>query len=1531
MKKVSLLITFSLAFVLFATNSVVAQNLMLNGDLETWSDPNTPSDWDKAENVTQNSTVVYAGTYSAEQQAGTSDLQQNVTGIVGGDSYTITYHYLDNDANARSRIWSYWTSGGSTLSENATELRVSTYSSDDPAWQEYTVSIDAPASADGFRFEVRTYNDNAGGGIVYYDDFSVIATGTPPPPSTVELYYEPFDTDLGATTQYDAFGAEEWYWDSYGSPPGCAVMSGYSGGPQDNEDWLITNSFDCSGYINVTLSFDHARNYADNTGLSVLISTDYDGSGDPNSFSWTDLTSSFTFPASGSWSFIEAGTVDINAYVGSSTYVAFKYESTTSADAPQWEVDNITVEAELDPSNIPHIAGSFQGWDPSDPDYAMALNANGLYELTKSLGAGTWEYKAVEGDNWSAPNYPGVNQVFTLAATEDVTWKVNTDAELVTHTIPVVAGDFLSAIGGTNWEPTELMGEMSDPEGDDVYTLELVIPAGNYEAKVTLNHNWDQSTGGNVLFEADGVNATIFTYDFPTNTTTISGPPPDTAVVTFLVKDTVNMMYDGFYLKGSWDANGQYDPSWGNGMDHGQFYDDGTNGDAIAGDHIWTCLQNLVVDEGSNTWEWGVNDSENFWITGNWQFTLPDDSPQTLVWVVPDVVDLVINEIMYNSIGADEEWIELYNNTDTEINLEGFRICDNDESHTNIVIPAGYSIPADGFFTVSISTDGAFPFTPDYDGTGNFGLNNGGDAVRIWNADNILNDIVDYSDSSPWPTEPDGDGPSLSLISPDLDNSLAESWKASNQEGGTPGAWNFPIVVTAPNGGEVIETGSVFDITWTTDQYSGDIRIELVQEDQDPQLIVSNLPSDNGTFAWTVLEGTTPASDYRIRITDMSDDDIFDESDNVFSITQGIISYDIVITEIMYNPPETDTDSLEFLELYNNGAETVNLEGFTFTDGIEYTFPNVDMAPEEYILVAVNSDAMFSTFGVTAYQWTGGALSNGGEKIQLNDNGGNVVDSLTYSDDLPWDTLCDGYGPSLTLCNPDVDNSVAENWTHSEHIAAFNASGDTIFATPGTSCMVSLLADFVGEPTTVQAGESVMFTDNSIGDIIEWNWTFEGGDPATYSGQNPPEIFYNEVGTYDVSLEVTDGTNIDELVYLDYIEVVDFPAPTNLQAEVGSLDDVQLTWTAPGPSDFTDDFESYEDFSIDFTPWVNLDVDGSTTYGMTDITWLHAYEAQSFIIFNPSQTTPAVEDIVPHSGDKLAACFAATSPPNNDWMITPMINIQSGFNASFFAKSYTDTYGLERFRVGVSTTGLNPEDFTIISDGDYVEAPVDDWTEFSFSLEDYVGQSVYVGIQCVSNDAFILLVDDFSVAASKATASYNSNTAVVGRADRNVSYTAVPNPITVAQQIQSVRTEDPLGYNVYRDEVMINTTIVEETQYNDHHPEIGTHDYYVTAVYDGGESAPSNTVTVVITDINENEAGVVDIYPNPASDMLTVQITDGLDIDIAVMDLTGKIVYTDNIKESTQFDVSSYNSGVYFVRILDKTTGNVSAHKLIIR
>jgi hypothetical protein len=181
---------------------------------------------------------------------------------------------------------------------------------------------------------------------------------------------------------------------------------------------------------------------------------------------------------------------------------------------------------------------------------------------------------------------------------------------------------------------------------------------------------------------------------------------------------------------------------------------------------------------------------------------------------------------------------------------------------------------------------------------------------------------------------------------------------------------------------------------------------------------------------------------------------------------------------------------------------------------------------------------------------------------------------------------------------------------------------------------------------------------------------------------------------------------------------------------------------------FEDGFESYDDFLFDFPPWIQVDNDMGDTYGEETHDWVNEHSPQSFIIFNPPMTTPPwVDDpeVEPHSGDKYAACFSTVPPDtNDDWLITPKVTIGTGSFFKFWARSYTDQWGKERFRVGISTTDPDPSNFIILSTEPYIEAPVE-WTEYSFDLANYEGQDAYLAINCVSADAFFLMVDDVSV------------------------------------------------------------------------------------------------------------------------------------------------------------------------------------------
>ncbi|MFC2100248.1 C10 family peptidase [Bacteroidota bacterium] len=80
-------------------------------------------------------------------------------------------------------------------------------------------------------------------------------------------------------------------------------------------------------------------------------------------------------------------------------------------------------------------------------------------------------------------------------------------------------------------------------------------------------------------------------------------------------------------------------------------------------------------------------------------------------------------------------------------------------------------------------------------------------------------------------------------------------------------------------------------------------------------------------------------------------------------------------------------------------------------------------------------------------------------------------------------------------------------------------------------------ADFSANPTSLYAGDTVLFTDLSTGYPASWTWLFQGGTPSTYSGQNPPPIIYNTSGVYDVSLIASNSYGSDTISKQGYINV----------------------------------------------------------------------------------------------------------------------------------------------------------------------------------------------------------------------------------------------------------------------------------------------------------------------------------------------------------------------------------------------------------
>jgi len=179
--------------------------------------------------------------------------------------------------------------------------------------------------------------------------------------------------------------------------------------------------------------------------------------------------------------------------------------------------------------------------------------------------------------------------------------------------------------------------------------------------------------------------------------------------------------------------------------------------------------------------------------------TLTSDSTITAIFeaVATESDNIVINEINYNSSDDFDsgDWIEIYNNSEEYVEISNWMIKDENPEpdfifpYSTLLEPNGYLVICRNYSLFSEK----YPEVLNYIIGLNFGLDGGGEHVELFNSSNIIVDSLRYNDHSPWPEEPDGNGPTLELKNPILNNSLGENWQGSFEHG-SPGEKNTTYI-----------------------------------------------------------------------------------------------------------------------------------------------------------------------------------------------------------------------------------------------------------------------------------------------------------------------------------------------------------------------------------------------------------------------------------------------------------------------------------------------------------------------------------------------------------------------------------------------------------------------------------------------------------------------------------------------------------------------------------------------------------------
>lgn len=241
----------------------------------------------------------------------------------------------------------------------------------------------------------------------------------------------------------------------------------------------------------------------------------------------------------------------------------------------------------------------------------------------------------------------------------------------------------------------------------------------------------------------------------------------------------------------------------------------------------------------------------------------------------------------------------------------------------------------------------------------------------------------------------------------------------------------------------------------------------------------------------------------------------------------------------------------------------------------------------------------------------------------------------------------------------------------------------------------------------------------------------------------------------------------------------------------------------------TEDFEDYTPFAInDAGDWTFRDLDGARTWGISGMDFPNEQEPMAFIVFNASgyHSTMAARSGLQY----MSALSSRGGVDSDDWLISPLLSGDAQ-EISLYVSSQSDSYGNEKFQILASTGSLETTDFAPVYSNDKV--PAIEWARHTCTLPEGTRRF--------------------------AIRSYATN--LMFRVDDVTYIPALPELSLV-------------GYNVYRDGERITPQPVATASFTDRPDSDGTHTYRVTAVYDKGESRPSDSASADFSALSAVEA-----------------------------------------------------------------------------
>jgi len=372
---------------------------------------------------------------------------------------------------------------------------------------------------------------------------------------------------------------------------------------------------------------------------------------------------------------------------------------------------------------------------------------------------------------------------------------------------------------------------------------------------------------------------------------------------------------------------------------------------------------------------------------------------------------------MYSPPVNQPEWIELYNRSDSIINIKNWMVSDNSTSaiiteNDFVLAPKSFVVlGSDSLLIIIYGLKNDFLFVPNLPS-----LNNSGDVVAIHDSLGVLIDSLSY-----LPDWGGDNGNSLERIDPNDSSNSQSNWGTSvNPWNGTPGDINsltqkdFNVGVTEiifnpdkPFKGDNVRISAVVNNSGkNTVQYSLQL-YEMTNADIFPGFLLET------KMNLTINPGGSKSEAFNFQINNLQSPRVFvvkavlntdqDTTDNIKEkiISPGYKQSTIVINEIMYSPVGGEP---EWIELYNTSDDSINLALWSLTD--RYTTPvtvvihsTVLIPPKSYLVVARDSSifnfhkAIPSKIVILNLP----GLNNNEDGVVLRDNRDLMIDSVLYS------------------------------------------------------------------------------------------------------------------------------------------------------------------------------------------------------------------------------------------------------------------------------------------------------------------------------------------------------------------------------------------------------------------------------------------------------------------------------------------------------------------------------------------------------